>query len=120
MIERNRNCRECGEPIFGRADKRFCGDCCRNSFNNRRNKDQNNLMRNINNALRRNYRILMGLNPEDKSKSSREKLLERGFDFNYFTSIYTTRNGTVYYFVYDQGYLPLENDYFALVKRKLD
>jgi len=23
----------------------------------------------------------------------------------------------VYYFIYDQGYLPLEEDYYALVKR---
>ena len=42
----------------------------------------------------------------------------KGFDFNYFTSIYTTKSGTIYYFIYDQGYLPLENQYYALVKRE--
>jgi hypothetical protein len=49
---------------------------------------------------------------------SRSKLIEKGFDFNYFTSIYTTKTGNVYYFVYDQGYLPLDGDYYALVKRE--
>ena len=35
-----------------------------------------------------------------------------------FTNLYQTKNGHTYYFCYDQGYLPLEHDYFALVKRK--
>ena len=57
-------------------------------------------------------------NPEQKTKTSRAKLIEKGFDFNYFTSIYTTKAGTVYYFVYDQGYLAIDNDFYALVKRE--
>ncbi len=99
-------------------DKKFCDDHCRNAYNNRINKDSNNLVRNINNRLRKNYRILESLNPKDKTKTSKSRLMERGFDFTYFTNIYTTKTGNTYYFVYDQGYLPLENDYFALVKRE--
>ncbi len=113
-----RQCLECGDKLLGRVDKKFCSDACRNSHNNKFNKDSKNLVRNTNNALRKNYRILEGLNPEDKTKTSRSHLLKMGFDFNLFTSIYTTKAGTVYYFVYDQGYLPLENDLFALVKRQ--
>lgn len=112
-----KNCLECGEKIVGRTDKKFCDDACRNSYNNKVNKDRKNIVRNTNNWLRKNYRILEQLNPEQKTKVSRSRLAEKGFDFNYFTSIYTTKAGTVYYFVYDQGYLPLEGDYFALVKR---
>ena len=112
-----KNCLECEEKIVGRIDKKFCSDYCRNAFNNKINKDQNNLVRNINNRLRKNYRILEELNPTDKTRTSRSKLLAKGFSFDYFTSIYTTKTGTVYYFVYDQGYLPLEGDFYALVKR---
>jgi len=111
-------CLECNKPIKGRADKKFCDDSCRNEYNNRVNKDSKNLIRNVNNRLRKNWRILEELNPKDKTKTSRSKLIEKGFDFSYFTSTYTTKIGTVYYFVYDQGYLPLENEYYALVKRK--
>ena len=111
------NCLECGEKIVGRADKKFCSDYCRNSYNNKLNKDSKNLIRNINNRLRKNYRILEEFNPNAKSKATKSQLLSKGFNFEYITSIYTTKKGTVYYFVYDQGYLPLENDYFALVKR---
>jgi predicted nucleic acid-binding Zn ribbon protein len=113
-----KECLECNETIVGRTDKKFCSDYCRNAYNNNVNKDSKNLIRNINNRLRKNYRILEDLNPEQKTKVSRSKLIEKGFDFAYFTSIYTTKAGTVYYFVYDQGYLPIEGDYYALVKRE--
>ena len=111
-------CPECGDKIVGRVDKKFCSDGCRNTLNNRLNKDNRNLVRNTNNRLRKNYRILEELNPDQKTKVSRGRLIEKGFDFNYITSIYTTKAGTVYYFVYNQGYLPLDNDYYALVKRE--
>jgi len=110
-------CPECGEKIVGRTDKKFCSDYCRNAYNNKMNKDSTNLVRNVNNLLRKNYRILQELNPTDKTKTTKSKLLAKGFSFEYFTSIYTTKTGTIYYFIYDQGYLPLESDYYALVKR---
>jgi len=113
-----KQCLECGDKIVGRIDKKFCSDGCRNAYNNRVNKDSKNLIRNTNNRLRKNYRILEQLNPNQKTTISRAKLIEVGFDFNYITSIYTTKAGKIYYFVYDQGYLPLEGDYYALVKRK--
>lgn len=112
-----KTCLECGEKIIGRVDKKFCGDYCRNAFNNKLNKDGKNLVRNINNRLRKNYRILEELNPGKKTTTTKSKLLGKGLDFNYFTSIYTTKAGKTYYFVYDQGYLLLDNDYFALVKK---
>lgn len=111
-------CPECGDRIIGRIDKKFCSDGCRNTYNNRNNKDAVNLIRNTNNKLRKNWRILEQLNPEQKTKTTRSKLLQLGFDFKLFTSIYTTKAGTIYYFVYNQGYLPLENDFLALVKRE--
>ncbi len=112
-----KNCPECGTKIIGRSDKKFCSDACRNSHNNKFNKDTKNLVRNINNRLRKNYRILESLNPDEKTKTTKAKLMTAGFDFNYFTSIYVTKAGTTYYFVYDQGYLPLDGDFYALVKR---
>ncbi len=113
-----KTCLECGEKLVGREDKKFCSDGCRNAYNNKMNKDSTNLMRNINNKLRKNYRILSELNPEGKSKTSRTKLISKGFDFEYFTSIYTTKTGNVYYFLYDQGYMVIENDSYVLVKKE--
>ena len=105
-----KTCLECGEKIVGRVDKKFCSDYCRNAHHNNLNKDRKNLVRNVNNQLRKNYRILEEFNPNEKTTISKNKLLARGFNFEYLTSIYTTKTGKVYYFVYDQGYLPLENE----------
>lgn len=116
-MENFKKCPECEAKIIGRSDKKFCSDACRNTFNNKLNKDTTNLIRNTNNQLRKNYRILQQLNPTEKTKTTKSKLLSNGFDFSIFTSIYTTKKGTVYFFVYNQGYLPLENDFYALVKR---
>lgn len=116
----NRSCLECGEVLKGRSDKKFCGDYCRNSYNNNINRDAKNFIRNINNRLRKNWRILEQLNPNEKTKASKGMLLSLGFDFSCYTSIYTTKKGAIYFFVYNQGYLPLENDFYALVKRSID
>ena len=76
-------------------------------------------MRNINNRLRRNYRILSELNVEGKTKTTRTRMADKGFDFDYFTNLLQTKNGNTYYFVYEQGYMPLENDYYILVKKDI-
>lgn len=115
---KERSCLECGEPIYGRIDKKFCSDQCRNSYNNRLNSDSNNYVRNVHNILRKNRRILEELNPKGKAKTTRSKLLDKGFDFTYHTSTYTTKAGAVYHFCYEYGYLQLENDFYALVIKK--
>lgn len=112
-----KTCLECGEKIKGRSDKKFCSDYCRNAYNNRLNKDSKNLMRNVHNRLRKNYRILEDLNPNGKITVNKSQLLKAGFSFTYFTSLYKTTKGTVYYFIYDQGYLPIKHDKFVLVKK---
>ena len=111
-------CLECSDKIVGRDDKKFCSDGCRNAYNNKINKDRNNFMRNVNNRLRRNYRILSDLNADGKSKTTRTKLFGKGFDFEYFTNVLQTQTGNTYYFVYDQGYMPLENDFYILVRKE--
>jgi hypothetical protein len=115
----NKTCLECSDKIVGREDKKFCSDGCRNAYNNKINKDSTNFMRNVNNKLRKNYRILSALNVDGKSKTTRTKLLSKGFDFEFFTNILNTKTGNTYYFLYDQGYLALENDYFMLVKKDI-
>lgn len=114
-----RVCLLCSNELKGRIDKKFCDDQCRTSYNNRLKADTT-FMRNVNNLLRKNRRILELLIPttEGKVKTSRNRLEEKGFNFSYHTHIYNTKVGTTYYFCYEYGYLPLENDYYMLVKRQ--
>lgn len=113
-----RFCLDCGEPLRGRADKKFCSDQCRNNYNNSINRDVNNYIRNVNNILRKNRRILAELNPHGKITVSKEKLASRGYNFKFHTNTYTTKAGHVYYFCYEHGFLPLEGGIYALVKRE--
>ncbi len=108
-------CLECGGKITGRSDKKFCSDQCRVAYNNKLNRDETAYMNNVTNILRKNRRVLMELNLSGKTKVNRDKLNDKGFDFNYFTSQYKTKDGSVYNFCYEQGYLPLENNWYLLV-----
>ncbi|MFP4024539.1 MAG: hypothetical protein ACLFVR_08430 [Thiohalospira sp.] len=121
MIENDtRKCPECGEKIVGRADKKFCSDQCRNTYNNRLNSDASNTVRNVNNILRKNRRILAGLNKQSgKTIVNKETLLTSGFNFTYHTHTYTTKKGDVYHFCYEQGYLYLpDKELYLLVENK--
>lgn len=114
------NCLFCDKPVKGRTDKKYCDDYCRNNYNNQLKSKATNLVRNTNNALMKNRRILEGLlnEGEEIAKVNQEKLIEKGFHFKFITHLYINKKGNTYYFCYDMGYLPLENDWYLIVKRK--
>ncbi|MBE0652127.1 MAG: DUF2116 family Zn-ribbon domain-containing protein [Bacteroidales bacterium] len=114
----DRHCLECGAKLLGRIDQKFCSDQCRNTYNNRLNKEETGYMKQIDRALRKNRRILKELNPEGKAKTNKSTLLSRGFEFKYFTHVFKNKEGKIYYFCYEYGYLPLEHEFFALVINK--
>ena len=113
-------CLTCNTAVKGRADKKFCNDYCRNEYNNSLKSSSTNLVRNINNALGKNRRILESLIPlgQETAKTNAEKLISKGFQFKYGTHSYTNKKGDTYFFCYDMGYLPTGDDWFLVVKRK--
>ena len=106
--------------VRGRSDKKFCDDYCRNNYNNQLKAEDNNYVRNINNTLRKNRRILNELLPdtEEMMKTTKDNLIQQGFRFKYMTHTYTNKKGHTYFFCYDYGYMPLENDWFLVVKKR--
>ena len=118
MENLNRECLECGDTLKGRKDQKFCSDYCRNTYNNRLNEDATNMVRRINGILRKNRRILSSLNPTGKRTIDGLVLAEEGFNFHYFTNVYSTQKGSNYWFCYDQGYLKLEGDKYMLVQKQ--
>ena len=119
MPETQKNCLTCDKPLHGRADKKFCNDYCRNAYNNSMKSMNDTAVRNINNVLIKNRRILDNILGEEKTaKANKEKLLQQGFNFKYITHTYTNKNGDTYCFCYEMGYLPLENDWYLIVRRK--
>lgn len=114
-----RKCLYCDKTLNGRADKKFCNDYCRNAYNNQLKSANSPVVRNINNALIKNRRILETMLGDEKMvKQPKEKFLNQGFSFKYFTHHYTNQKGNIYVFCYEYGYLSLEHDWFLIVKRK--
>ena len=82
-----RVCLNCGYELKGRSDQKYCSDACRNAYHNQLNGNTTNSIRNINNILRKNRRILEKFCPYEKSKSTKGQLSADGFNFNYHTNI---------------------------------
>ena len=105
-------CQQCGTTFHGRPDKRFCNDRCRSRYNNKLNRDATNEVKNTNNLLRKNRRILEAFAGQ---KVEREKLSRAGFDFEHYTRTFSTEKGATYRLCYDMAYLQLEGG-FRIVK----
>ncbi|SDM30879.1 Uncharacterized protein containing a Zn-ribbon [Catalinimonas alkaloidigena] len=111
-----RECPQCGTPIVGRIDKKFCSDQCRFLYNNRQKRESEITIGNVNQALRKNRSILKTLNPIGLTEVRREVMVKMGYNFHFFTHVYRTQKGGVYYFCYEYGYTFVkENDKVKLV-----
>ena len=112
------HCKQCEKKMFGRSDKKFCSRECRNEYNNARYRREQESMIDINKRLKKNRNILKRLNPDGKMVLPSDVLLKAGFDFEFFTSIYTTKSGREYRFCYEYGYYyDEEKDSYLLVKK---
>ncbi|MBN1181443.1 MAG: DUF2116 family Zn-ribbon domain-containing protein [Bacteroidales bacterium] len=111
-------CPECGDKILGRSDKKFCSDHCRNSYNNRKNKDTAKLLRDVNSILLKNHRILKDLWLAGIENIQRDKLLLKGFNFDFFTNMQVSGDEKTCYYCYDYGVSKIEGDIYTLLKRE--
>lgn len=114
-----RKCLACSKTLRGRIDKKFCDDYCRNNYNNHQRIADTKQDKIIIASLKKNKHILSSiLEDEDMIKTTRERLLAKGFQFKYHTHTYENKKGNVYRFCFEFGYLALDNDWFLVVKRE--
>ncbi|MBM3425482.1 MAG: hypothetical protein FJX97_00680 [Bacteroidetes bacterium] len=118
MPTEKRNCHCCGQVLYGRSDKKFCDDGCRNTFNNQQNSIQNKEMRSINTVLKRNRAILLAKLPEGKKhvKVSKEQLLVMGFNFTYLTHRLVLPRGLTAQFCYELGWVNLDEKSCLIIR----
>ena len=118
-----RICPVCHTEFDGRADKKFCCDQCRNTYNNQLKQEDNSLTYKTNRLLKKNRQILADMYQKiDKPDNERhsvlkEKLVKKGFKFDYMTNIYKTKTDKMYYYCYDYGYY-VDNDFVVIVRKK--
>jgi len=100
------NCQNCNKPIEGRIDKKYCNDYCKSNHHYENNKQkENSLFKKIDHQLKQNRRLLRDFNKAGKSTVRKEKLIEAGFDPNFFTHYWKNSQGDVYLFCYEYGFL---------------
>lgn len=113
-------CIYCHAPVSGRADKKYCDDACRSAYNNRINQQASSFMKSIDNALKRNRRILNSLMPQNtkRIKVTFKNLAALGFNFNYVTHVLSCKNGNTCFYCYDVGYMPVGDNCYMVVKQR--
>ncbi len=111
-----RVCLDCGARLLGRSDKKFCSDQCRNNYNNRLNRDQNNYVRNVHAQLRRNRKVLADLFEAGHHRIHRDALLAHGYNFTFFTHLVETRDGLRWLYCFEYGFRDSGAGYLELMK----
>lgn len=89
-----RFCPECNGIVVGRADKKFCSDQCRTSFNNKNENPRLNPVKNINRILIENRQILQSVLGQRKEvEISRISLVSRGYESYFCTHYFPVEDG---------------------------
>lgn len=101
----DRKCRECDRVVFGRVDKIFCSDECRNAYNNARERERKHETIEIDRILKRNLRILKELTAGGYKRVAQETLSSMGFDFRYVTSVKFSKGGKILMQCYNYSYV---------------
>lgn len=99
-----RKCQECGKELKGRIDKRFCDMSCKSSYHNRHKSPGEETISNFNRILRHNRTILKTLCPQGKSTVRKEVLDHMKYDYRFFTNLFRSNKGALYYLCYDYGF----------------
>ena len=80
-------CLECGDEIrYGRSDKKFCCDACKNRYHNRQAHDSRQFRQMVHSILDRNYLILDSLRRTTLKNIPLSDLERMGFRLDFFTS----------------------------------
>jgi len=109
MIELKRICKNCNEPLEGRTDKKFCSEYCKSSFHYEKDKEKEQSMyKKIDKHLKLNRRILKEYNRAGKSTVRKAVLMELGFKPEFFTHYWKNKEGQVYLFCYEYGFLSIQ------------
>lgn len=97
-------CLHCGKPIYGRPDKKYCSDKCKNSYHYETVAEKGKMERRIISQIHRNYEILDNLLKEGKNSVERDYAEELGFRCSCMTGLHKKRNRSDEYSLFDIRY----------------
>ena len=101
-----KRCLNCDAILKGRRDRKFCSSYCKNAFHYKNNiKNESSLYLTIDKILKKNRKILKQYNKAGKSIALKNSLIEEGFNPKYFTHFWKGKNGNLYLFCYEYGFM---------------
>ncbi|MEQ9147144.1 MAG: hypothetical protein RLP13_02630 [Cytophagales bacterium] len=103
-----KKCPECGEMIKGRSDKIYCSLNCKSAAQYGKRLKNEELYLKVDKQLKTNRKLLKKYNRAGKSTVRKQVLLEVGFNPKYFTNYWKNKNGDVYLFCYEFGFMELK------------
>jgi predicted nucleic acid-binding Zn ribbon protein len=118
MLRIKKHCLYCNSAIYGRADKKFCGDNCRSSYNNGRKKEIEDEVVIIRKTLMRNRRVISQLLKDgiESIKVSKDRMALMGYNFKYHTHHYHLHDSKSFWFCFEYGYLDLGGGKLLLLR----
>jgi len=114
-----RKCLECGKPLHGRSDKKFCNTACKNAHNAKQRRATKDAVAETDAFLHRNREILVMLaGKAHKIMLDRPTLTRAGFRWEFMTGIYFNKEGKMYRLVYDYAWMDFSDQQVLLVRKK--
>jgi len=99
-------CLNCDAILSGREDKKFCSLVCKNAYNYINTLKNNSTMYlTIDKALKKNRKLLTKYNKGGKSTVLKNTIINEGFNPKYFTHFWKGKNGNLYLFCYEYGFM---------------
>lgn len=87
QIDREGKCLECGNKIvYGRKDKKFCCQSCKNHYHNRVNYMALRMRDRVAAAIKENYRVLSWAIDTGRSNVPLNEMTMMGFNSAFYTS----------------------------------
>lgn len=111
-------CPVCEAPIRGRIDKIYCSIACKSMAQYEQRQEKETVFLRVDKQLKTNRKILKKYNRSGKTIIRRTKIHQEGFDPKYFTHYWKNKNGDVYFFCYDFGFLKIQENQANILKNK--
>ena len=103
-----KKCLVCQKEIEGRKDKVYCSLSCKSANQYEQRQEDEAHFYKVDRQLKKNRTILKRYNKVGKTTLRKEVLLAEGFAPSFFTNYWKNKQGQVYLFCYEYGYLSLK------------
>src|SRR5690606_4810293 len=102
-----KKCPVCKSEVRGRKDKIYCSESCKSSNQYEKRTENESFFMQVDKPLKTNRIILKRFCPTGYTILRRELLHQEGFNPKYFTHYWKNKEGQVYLFCFDYGFLKI-------------